>query len=449
MSRPHGLTENRIKNLPPPRNGKRYDIPDGDMPNLFVRVGARQKTFVLLARFERSKNSTRRVIGVHGEMSLAEAREIALDWNALVKRGLDPKKVKERQEEEEELARRHTFESVMEDYIATLPFRGKNKHVPQDIAAIRRDMLDPQRNPWLGLPMSEVKAHHVSKLVKDIRERAPAVAHTTLRLFKTFFNWLMEPDRQLTYGFDPDNPRNPIRDLEAGALGLYNVERDRILKKIEILAYWMAADTTPYPYGPFFKALLLTGVRKTELTGMCWSEIDWEEKLWTVPKERFKAGTEHLVPLSGQMIRLLEEIRSHLSEHHGDCVFSTTNGQLKLSVDGKPMAAFRARVAAEFAKISPGVNMERFVMHDDRRVVRTNLAALKIPEPVIDTILGHGKKGLKRIYDQYRYLDETAEALALWADWLDRSTKGTHTAESSRVESGAGGTKPPPKRRRV
>ncbi|WP_172723858.1 site-specific integrase [Neorhizobium sp. T25_27] len=448
MSRPHGLTESRIENLPPPRNGKRYDVPDGDVPNLFVRVGPRQKTFVLLARFERVKNSTRRVIGVHGRISLDEARAIASDWNALVKRGLDPKKEKERQEEQEELARRHTFASVMEDYIAELPDRERNKHVPQDIAAIRREMLDPRRNPWLELPMSEVRALHVSKLVKDIRARpAPAAAHVTFRLFKTFFTWLMDPDRQLAYGLDPDNPRNPIRDLKAAVLGLHSTVRDRILHKNEVLAYWRAADETPYPYGPFFQALLLTGVRKAELTGMRWSEIDWDEKLWTVPNERFKAGTQHLVPLSDAMIDLLQKIRGGLSYYHGDCVFSTTNGQLPVSVAGA-MDAFRARVSAELAEISPGVNMERFVMHDDRRVVRTNLAALKIPEPVIDTILGHGKKGLKRIYDQYRYLDETAEALSLWADRLEQLITGARAEASPRAEAGPGGTEPPAKRRR-
>ncbi|MCY1507526.1 Prophage integrase IntS [compost metagenome] len=403
------------------------------MPNLFVRVGARQKTFVLLARFGRSKNSSRRGIGVFGMMSLDEARAKASDWNDLVKRGLDPREEDERRKEEEErkakeaeLARRHTFASVMEDYIAELPYRDRNKHVKQDIDAIRRDILDPLRNSWLEEPMANVRAHHVSKLVKDIRDRgAPSVALTTFRRFKTFFNWLMDPDLQLAYGLDPDNPRNPIRDLMAGVLGLRNVERQRVLHKQEVLAYCRAADAMPYPLGPFYKALLLTGVRKTELRRMRWCEIDWEEKLWIVPAARFKAGTEHLVPLSGPMIKLLRDIRDHLPEFHGDFVFSNTNGQLPASVDGKAMAAFRARVAAAYAEIRPGVEMESFVMHDDRRVVRSNLAALKVPEAVIDTIQGHGKKGMKRIYDQYRYLDETAEALALWAAWLESLTAGT------------------------
>ncbi|MEY9583326.1 tyrosine-type recombinase/integrase [Sinorhizobium fredii] len=443
MSRPHGLTEKHIDNLAPARAGKRYDVPDGDMPNLFVRVGARQKTFVLLARFGRRKNSSRRGIGVYGMMSLDEARAKASAWNALIKRGLDPweeeerrKEEEERREEEAELARRHTFASVMEDYITELPYRDRNKNVAEDIKAIRRDILDPARNPWVGEPMSKIRASQVTRLVKDIRDRpAPAVAHTTFRRFKTFFNWLMDPDRQLAYGLDPDNPRNPIRDIKAGVLGLRNVERLRVLHKNEVLAYCRAADGTPYPYGPFFKALLLTGVRKTELTGMRWSEIDWAEKLWTVPKERFKAGTTHLVPLSDPMIELLREVRDHLPEFHGDCVFSNTNGQLPASVGGKPMDAFRARVAAELAEIQPGVEMESFVMHDDRRVVRSNLAALKVPEVVIDTILGHGKKGMKRIYDQYRYLDETAEALALWASWLESLTAGSAQPCRSRAQA--------------
>ncbi len=425
MSRPQGLTEDGIAKLTPKCPGKRDDVPDGLTPNLFVRVGGRQKTFVMLARFGRRKNSSRRVVGVYGEMPLEQARAIAAVWNALIRVGIDPKEEDERKAKEEELKDRHTFASVMEDYIAELPYRERNKTVAENIRAIRSDILNPARNPWVDLPISKVRAHHVSRLVKAIRDRpAPAAALTAFRRFKTFFNWLIDPDRQLDYGMDPDNPFNPIRDLKASTLELHGRLRARVLHKPELRAYWRAANEMPYPFGPFFKALLLTGVRKSELRGMRWSEIDWADNLWIVPKERFKAGTEHLVPLSGPMIQLLREIRDHLPEYHGDCVFSTTNGQLPISVD-KKMNAFRARVAAAFAEIQPGAVMEPFWMHDDRRVVRSNMAALKIPEAVIDTVLGHGKKGMKRIYDQYTYLDDTAEALELWADWLERLPAGS------------------------
>ncbi|MEP9374923.1 hypothetical protein [Mesorhizobium sp. KR1-2] len=133
MSRPRGLTEERIVNLRPAPDGKRYDFPDGAVPNLFVRVGA--------------------------------------EWNALLARGLDPKEEKERTEAARVLAARRTFGAAMEDYIAYLPSRQQNRHVLADTKAIRRDILNPARNPWRDKPMADVADVDVSTLVKAIRDR--------------------------------------------------------------------------------------------------------------------------------------------------------------------------------------------------------------------------------------------------------------------------------------
>ena len=50
------------------------------------------------------------------------------------------------------------------------------------------------------------------------------------------------------------------------------------------------------------KLLLLTMVRKSELTNATWSEINFSEALWTVPKERMKRRNPHLVFLSRQAL---------------------------------------------------------------------------------------------------------------------------------------------------
>ncbi|MFS2151982.1 Arm DNA-binding domain-containing protein [Rhizobium sp. Rhizsp42] len=126
MSRPQGLTEQHISKLRRARTPSRYDVPVGETPNLFVRVGAPQTMFVLLARFGCRKNSSRRAIGVFGVMSPERVRAIATEWNALVKRGIDSWEEDERKAKDEELKDRHTFSSVMEDYIAELPYRERN-----------------------------------------------------------------------------------------------------------------------------------------------------------------------------------------------------------------------------------------------------------------------------------------------------------------------------------
>jgi integrase len=44
---------------------------------------------------------------------------------------------------------------------------------------------------------------------------------------------------------------------------------------------------------------ILTAGRTSEVLKATWPEIDLKQKIWTVPRERMKAGEEHTVPLSG------------------------------------------------------------------------------------------------------------------------------------------------------
>jgi integrase len=54
---------------------------------------------------------------------------------------------------------------------------------------------------------------------------------------------------------------------------------------------------------------LHTMVRPGEAAGTRWDEIDYENKLWTIPPERMKKKREHIVPLTEQALKLLELIR--------------------------------------------------------------------------------------------------------------------------------------------
>lgn len=420
MSRPRALTERRIARLRPAPHGKRYDFPDGAVANLFVRVGAKQKVFVLSARFGGNANPTRRTIGVFPRISLEQARQIAREWTDLIERGLDPREEENRAEEASAMAARRTFRSAMEDYLAEITGRDRNRKAWEDIKSIRRHILNPVANPWQDKPMADVTDADVARLVKSIRNRAPSAAFATFRHFKTFFAWAMEPDRRMTYGLNA----NPIRDLSAKVLGLRHRVRKHMLSADGVRAYWQAAGETPYPYGPFYKGGLLSGVRRAEIAGMRWSEIDWESDLWTVPMERAKTDTDHLVPLSTQMRLLLEEIRRNQPASHGDFVFSTTNGQKPINGFGKAAAAFRARMAAALSQIRPGAIMEPWVLHDNRRVVRSALTALGVRPEVAETVLGHGKQGIEAVYNQYEYLPETRHALQRLADELDLVIKG-------------------------
>jgi integrase len=54
--------------------------------------------------------------------------------------------------------------------------------------------------------------------------------------------------------------------------------------------------------------LILTVARSGEIIGAKWNEIDFSDKLWTVPPERMKAEKEHIVPLSDAAVKLLKSL---------------------------------------------------------------------------------------------------------------------------------------------
>jgi hypothetical protein len=56
-----------------------------------------------------------------------------------------------------------------------------------------------------------------------------------------------------------------------------------------------------------------------------------------------------------------------------------------------------------------------WVVHDIRRTVRTRLASLRVSDLVAEMVIGHGRSGIQRVYDQHTYELEMREALELWA----------------------------------
>ena len=54
----------------------------------------------------------------------------------------------------------------------------------------------------------------------------------------------------------------------------------------------------------------------------------------------------------------------------------------------------------ELPATSPGMAPEPWVLHDIRRTCRTRLSQPRIPDTVAERVIGHGARGLARIYDQ-------------------------------------------------
>lgn len=73
--------------------------------------------------------------------------------------------------------------------------------------------------------------------------------------------------------------------------------------------------------------VILTACRSGEARGMTWSEVDWENAVWTVPAERMKTKLPHRVPLSPRALLLLEGQKNQ----HESLVFPSVRAQVALS----------------------------------------------------------------------------------------------------------------------
>jgi integrase len=217
---------------------------------------------------------------------------------------------------------------------------------------------------------------------------------------------------------------NPARLLKRSAVIGPKKHRQRVLGDTELRAFWRASGRLDYPYGPFFRLLLLTGARLDELAGARWREFDLERKTWTIPAERFKSDAEHMIPLTDDALAVLATLPRF---NRGDYLFSASFGKAPVSGFSKAKQRLDRHMLDELREIAgqrgddpKAVALAGFVNHDLRRTVRTRLSALKVPDHIAEAVIGHGRKGIARVYDMHGFADEKREALTKWAMLLRR-----------------------------
>lgn len=406
-----------IEALKPAPDGSTIVYADEVVRHLSIRVsGTGRKTFVLIGKCPGS-STTRRAMGDFPAMSLAKAREQALAWLLLMQKGIDPLQEHNREVAENTRKRQNTFKAVVEDYLRAIPERKRNRHAEQDEREIRRELLNSSRNRWMNKPIADVTDGDIGELVAAVRDRpAPGMALAVLGHIKTIFSWAMWPERRQGYGL----AINLTAHLKPKHFGLSKTISTRVLTDDEIHAYWAAADATPYPLGPFYKLLMLSGQRKAEVSDAQWPEFDLKAKVWNVPPERFKSGQSHVVPLTDDMIQLLNNLPRFVGDASGKFLFSTTNGAKPINGFSRAKSSLDGAMLHFLRKKDPEASLPDWVFHDVRRSVRTRLSALRVNSDVAEMVIGHGKTGLRRVYDQHEFEPEMREALDRWSASLKK-----------------------------
>ncbi len=154
----------------------------------------------------------------------------------------------------------------------------------------------------------------------------------------------------------------------------------KALSDSEIAGLWAAAGDFG-AFGALMRLAVLSGLRRSELSGLKWDHITPDRI--AIAAEHAKTGVSHTVPLTPAMRALLDRQPRTKSGY----VFA---GRGDTRMGGWSKLLPKARTACGFD----------FSLHDLRRTTRTLFSRLGVDEPTAELAIGHVRRGLVSTYNK-------------------------------------------------
>ena len=140
---------------------------------------------------------------------------------------------------------------------------------------------------------------------------------------------------------------------------------------------------------------------------MQWSEIDWEQGLWTIPAERTRARKERRIPLVERPLALLNLQRQY--SIGSPYVFTGRDGQ-------KPLAEKNLR-----SQLYGMGFKDKATVHGFRSSFKTWAGEqTEFPREIIEMCLGHSiGSAVEQAYWRGDALEKRRKLMEAWADFCD------------------------------
>ncbi len=361
----------------------RLEVWDERISGFGIRVSkAGTKTFILIYRHR--GRSRRLTLGRYPVLSLADARDKAIDALRQVNVGTDPILEAEKINDAS-----YQFDAVVDDYVER---HCKIHNRPSTARESERALKKHFVSEWGKRDIRDIQPNHINKILDTLIDNGtPSEANHALGVVKTLFRWCV--DRDMLAVSPCQKVRKPAK----------HNSRNRVLTDVELVKVWRAFEAEGYPFGYMGKLLVLTGQRRGEVTEMRWSQIDEARQTWTIPATLAKNNREHVLPLTDAAMAILRSV-PRLSDER---VFPARNN------DANAISGF-TRAKLRFDKLS---GVTEWTIHDLRRTVATGLAMLGVAPHVIERVLNHVSgtfAGVAGVYNRFQYQDEMRAALVLW-----------------------------------
>jgi len=335
---------------------------------------------------------------------IAAARERRDEARRQLAGGLDPAAEKRARTLIRKIAANNSFRTVAEEWVA--------KNEREGLAPVTLDKIRwllGMAYPMIGsCPISQLTALDALAVLRKVEASGRYESARRMRsVLSRVFRYAIATARA-------------ERDIAADLRGAITTPRSRHL----------AAITTPREAGALMRAIEgyqgheITGfalrlsphlfVRPGELRRAEWSEIDPQAAIWSLPADKMKMRRPHRVPLSRQVLELLEQLFELTG--HGRYLFPSFRTPLQCMSENTVNAALRRL----------GYAQDEMTAHGFRAMAATLLNEMGIWNPdAIEKQLAHlDASTVRRAYTRGEYWDERVRMMQHWSDHLEELRDG-------------------------
>lgn len=351
-------------------------------------------------------------LGVYPHVSLSEARKALKRARAQLHDGIDPSADRQVRKREAKIRAESSFEAIAREFVVKKKASWSARYAHDQLHRLELNVF-----PDLGKrPIAEIEPPDLLACLRRIEARgANDMAGRTRQICGQVFK----------FGVAKGVCKRDIAADLSIAMTSHKKRHMAAVKPKELPALLSEIDGYDGELQTrlALQFIALTFVRTTELIGATWDEFDTAEAMWVVSDERMKMRTEHLVPLSGQALAILRQLR----ELNSDCrfVFAGINPEKHISNNTLLYALYRLG------------HHSRMTGHGFRSVASTilNESGHFAPD-AIERQLAHCERNKVRgAYNRAEYLPQRRTMMAWYADYLDELRKGQFVApEKFRLE---------------
>lgn len=347
---------------------------DSEIIGFAIRVNSTCKTYIVEKKV--LGKTVRSTIGLHGNLTLIQARDIARDKLAQMTQGINPNNEKKKaitaEKAKSDLSKsKPTLKQAFDNYLLHKILKARSV---KDYTIVINDYL----KEWQNIKLNDISRIMIQAKHSELSQRSKAQANMAMRVFRAIYNYSVEH-----YLDNNDKPildaHNPIKTLNAK--NAWNkIRRRKTYINKDQMPDWIKAVFEYQDRGQqletnrdFLLTLVLTGLRREECESLPWSSMDL--KCGRIASIDLKNGEPHTLPMGDFLFNLMKKRRAQATT---EWVFPSA----------KSSSGHIVNISKVRQKINKSCGIE-FSFHDLRRTFGSIAENLDYDRYTIKKLLNH------------------------------------------------------------